>query len=148
MFNKKSKLKEAQEKVQTAINRTNEKIEDLGKLTATLYSELSNIQETFDDIRNVPNEKKIQYEELKQIRLNWKRQVEKIEKDYNDAAVKNAGAGAAGAGVGVAVVTMGPTVAMSIATTFGTFSIGWSCWMGYRWSCTINKRYFLLEKFE
>lgn len=124
MFNKKSKLKEAQEKVQTAINRTNEKIEDLGKLTATLYSELSNIQETFDEIRNVPNEKKIQYEELKQIRLNWKRQVEKIEKDYNDAAVKNAGAGAAGAGVGVAVVTMGPTVAMSIATTFGVASTG------------------------
>lgn len=36
------------------------------------------------------------FEELKQIRLNWKQQAEKIEKDYQEAAVKNAGAGAAG----------------------------------------------------
>ena len=43
----------------------------------------------------------------------------KIEKDYKDAAVKNAGAG-----VGVAVVTMGPTVAMGVATTFGVASTG------------------------
>ena len=51
----------------------------------------------FDKIRNVPSEKKLQYEELKQIRLNWKQQAEKIEKDYKEAAMKNAGAGVAGA---------------------------------------------------
>ena len=124
MAKKKSKLKLAQEEAQAAVNKTNEKIEELGGLTATLYSELTNIQEAFDAIRNVPSEKKLQYEELKQIRLNWKQQAEKIEKDYKGAAVKNAGAGAAGAGVGVAVVTMGPTVAMGVATTFGVASTG------------------------
>lgn len=124
MAKKKSKLKVAQEEAQAAVNKTNEKIEELGCITATLYSELSNIQEAFDAIRNVPSEKKLQYEELKQIRLHWKQQAEKIEKDYKGAAVKNAGAGAAGAGVGVAVVTMGPTVAMGVATTFGVASTG------------------------
>ena len=64
------------------------------------------------------------FEELKQIRLNWNQQAEKIEKDYQEAAVKNAGAGAAGAGLGVAVVTMGPTVVMGVATTFGAASTG------------------------
>ena len=124
MAKKKSKLKVAQEEAQAAVNKTNEKIEELGGITATLYSELSNIQEAIDAIRNVPSEKKLQYEELKQIRLHWNQQAEKIEKDYKGAAVKNAGVGAAGAGVGVAVVTMGPTVAMGVATTFGVASTG------------------------
>ena len=124
MPKKKSKLRLAQDEAQAAINKTNEKIEELGDLTSVLYAELSSIQETFDAIRNVPSEEKIQYEKLKEIRLNWKQQAEKIEKDYNNAAVKNAGAGAAGAGVGVAVVTMGPTVAMGVATSFGVASTG------------------------
>ncbi|MCQ4637372.1 hypothetical protein NE619_11615 [Anaerovorax odorimutans] len=121
---KKTKLQIAQDEAQAAINKTNEKIEALGDHTSSLYSELNDIQELFDKIRNVPNEKKLQYEELKKIRLNWKQQADKIEKDYKEAAVKNAGAGVAGAGVGVAVVTMGPTVAMGVATTFGAASTG------------------------
>lgn len=121
---KKTKLQLAQDKVQAAINKTNKTIEELGENTSSLYETLTTIQELFDKIRNVPSDKKLQYEELKQIRLNWKQQAEKIEKDYQEAAVKNAGAGAAGAGLGVAVVTMGPTVAMGVATTFGVASTG------------------------
>lgn len=68
--------------------------------------------------------KKIECERLKEIRLNWKQQAEKIESDYKAAAVKNAGAGAAGVGAGVAVVALGPTAAMGIATTFGVASTG------------------------
>lgn len=121
---KKSKLQLAQDEAQSAINKTNERIEALGTYTSSLYTALTDIQEIFDKIRNVPSEKKLQYEELKKIRINWKHQAEKIEKDYKDAAIKNAGAGAAGAGVGIAVVTMGPTVAMGVATTFGVASTG------------------------
>ncbi|HQK35526.1 MAG TPA: hypothetical protein PK074_12455 [Spirochaetales bacterium] len=121
---KKTRLQLAQDEAQAAINKTNERIEVLGTYTSNLYTALTDIQELFDKIRNVPNEKKLQYEELKLIRLNWKQQAEKIEKDYKDAAVKNAGVGVAGAGVGVAVVTMGPTVAMGVATTFGVASTG------------------------
>lgn len=121
---KKSRLQLAQEKAQVAIDSTNESIEELGKNTALLYKELTEIQDTFDLIRNIPSDKKLQYDELKQHRLNWKEQADKIERDYNNAAIKNAGAGAAGAGLGVAVVTMGPTVAMGVATTFGVASTG------------------------
>lgn len=121
---KKSKLQLAQDEAQAAINKTNEKIDELGENTGKLYSELTEIQEIFDAIRNIPSDKKLEYEELKKIRLDWKQQAEKIEKDYNNAKAKNVGAGAAGAGLGVAVVTMGPTVAMGVATTFGAASTG------------------------
>lgn len=121
---KKTKLEMAQDKAQAAINKTNETIEELGNHTSNLYDSLTSIQDSFDRIRNVPNDKKLQYEELKKIRLNWRLQAEKIEKDYQVAAVKNAGAGAAGASLGVAVVTMESTVAMGVATTFGVASTG------------------------
>lgn len=42
-----------------------------------MYIELSGIQEAFDRIRNVPSDKKLEYDELKKIRLNWKQQAEK-----------------------------------------------------------------------
>ena len=121
---KKSKLQVAQDKAQAAIKETNNAIGELGEYTRSLYKSLTSIQEQFDKIRNVPSEQKLQYEELKQIRLNWKQLADKIDKDYKNVTVKNAGVGAAGAGQGVAVVTMGPTVAMGVATTFGVASTG------------------------
>lgn len=121
---KKSKLKLAQDEAQAAINGTNKKIEELGKHSNDLCNELNNIQELFDEIRNIPTDKKLECEKLKKIRLHWKQQAEKIEKDYREAAAKNAGAGAAGVGVGVAVVALGPATAMGIATTFGVASTG------------------------
>lgn len=124
MKKKKSKLQLAQNKTQAAINETNKKIAELGEYLNDLCIELNNIQKLFDDIRNMPNEKKLECEKLKKIRLDWKQQAEKIEKDYKSASVKNAGAGAAGIGAGVAVVTLGPTAAMGIATTFGVASTG------------------------
>lgn len=114
----------AQDNAQIAINETNTKIEELGQYSEKLSNNLNNIQEAFDKIRNVPNEKRIECEKLKSIRLSWKQQAEKIAKDYKEATIKGTGAGAAGVGVGVAVVTLGPTAAMGIATTFGVASTG------------------------
>lgn len=124
MEKKKSELKLLQEKAEAAVERTNEKIDELGKNTSLLYDKLTEMQSLFDAIRNMPSDKKQQYEELKKIRLNWKEQVEKIEKNYKNAAVKNTGKGAAGIGAGVAVAALGPTAAMGIATTFGVASTG------------------------
>ena len=124
MSKKKSRLKLAQERAASAIDKTNENIYELGTYTSSLYDALTTIQKIFDEIRNVPNEKRLEYEKLKEIRLNWKQQAEKIESDYKNATAKHAGKGAAGAGVGVAVVAFGPTVAMGIATTFGVASTG------------------------
>lgn len=124
MSKKKSKLKLAQEQAEKSINETNKKISELGEHTGQIYEELNSLQQLFDAIRNVPNEKRLEYERLKKIRLSWKQQAEKIESDYRNATVKNAGKGAVGVGAGVAVAALGPTAAMGIATTFGVASTG------------------------
>ena len=103
MSKEKSRLKLAQEEAQAAIDKTNDKISELGEQTSLLYLALNDIQTMFDVIRNVPTKKKLEYEKFKEIRLNWKQQAEKIENDYKAAAVKDAGAGVAGVGAGVAV---------------------------------------------
>lgn len=124
MAKKLSKLQMAQQKAEVAAKKTNQKINELGKHTSTLYTSLITIQSLFDRIRNVPEENMLKYEKLKAIRVNWKQQVEKIELEYKKAEVKAAGQGAAGVGAGVAVAALGPTVAMGIATTFGVASTG------------------------
>ena len=124
MSSKRKQLKEIQIENEEIIEKVNKQIESLGKKTKVLYENLNDIQATFDRIRNIPSEQIIKYEELKKVRLNWKQQVEKIEKDYDGMVAKNAGAGAAGASAGVAVAAMGPTAAMGIATTFGVASTG------------------------
>lgn len=124
MKKKKSKLTLAREQAEKSIKRTNEKIEELGEAASQIYEDLNTIQQLFDAIRNVPNEKRLEYERLKNVRLSWKQQAEKIESDYRSAAIKNAGRGAAGVGAGVAVAAMGPTAAMGVATTFGVASTG------------------------
>lgn len=121
---KKTKLQIAQEKTENAINKTNETIDELGNKTSTLYDALQNINESFNCIRNVPEEYRFNFEKINKIRLNWKEQVEDIEIRYKKAEVKQAGKGVAGIGAGVAVVAMGPTAAMGIATTFGVASTG------------------------
>lgn len=124
MSKKESKLKLAQEQAETAVNKTNEKISELGENTSRIYEELNTLQQLFDAIRNVPNEKRLEYERLKKIRLNWRQQAEKIESNYRNVTAKNVGTGAAGVGAGVAVAALGSTAAMGIATTFGVASTG------------------------
>lgn len=124
MAKKKTKLQLAQEQAETAIKKTNEKIEELGINTDGLFGNLNAIQARFDTIRNVPSEKRVQYEKLKEVRLNWRQQADKIEADFKAAAAKNVGGGAAGVSAGVAVAAFGPTAAMGAATTFGVASTG------------------------
>lgn len=124
MDKKQSKLQLAQQKAKDAVMKTNEKIDELGQHTGDLYASLTTIQTLFDRIRNVSEENRLKYENLKEIRVNWMQQAEKIELEYKNAEVKAAGHGAAGVGVGVAVVALGPTAAMGVATTFGVASTG------------------------
>lgn len=119
-----SKLQLAQQKAEAAAKKTNQKINELGIHTNDLYTALAKIQSSFDRIRNVPEENRLTYEKLKAIRVKWKQQAENIELKYKKTEVKTAGQGAAGVGAGVAVVTLGPTAAMGIATTFGVASTG------------------------
>lgn len=124
MAKKLSKLQLAQQKAKATAKKTNQKINELGHHTSDLYASLTAIQALFGRIRNVPEENRLKYENLKAIRVKWKQQAEKIELEYKKAEVKAAGQGAAGLGAGVAVVTLGPTAAMGIATSFGVASTG------------------------
>lgn len=124
MNEKKSKFEIVQEEAQNAVNKTNIKIEELGDKSNELSTQLIRLQNQFDKIRNIPTEKKLEHEHLKEIRLIWKKQAEKIESDCKKTFLKNTATGMAEAGIGVAVATLGPTAAMGIATTFGVASTG------------------------
>lgn len=124
MNKKKTKLQIAADKVESLVKLTNNKISELGTYTYSLYNALTLIQAQFDKIKNIPNEKQLEYQAIKNVRLTWKQQVDKIENDYETAAKINVGGGAAGTGLGIGVATLGPTAAMGIATTFGVASTG------------------------
>ena len=124
MAKKLSKLQFSQQKAEAAVKKTNQKINELGGHTNNLYTSLTKIQALFDRIRNLPEENKLKYENLKAIQVDWKQQAEKIELEYEKAKAKATGQGAAGVGAGVAVVALGPTIAMGVATTFGVASTG------------------------
>lgn len=124
MSKEKSKLQIAADNIALLVNQTNTKINELGIQANSLNTVLSIIQRQFDKIRSVPSDTKREYENAKKARLEWKCQVDKIESDYDSATKVNLNAGAAGAGLGVGVVALGPTAAMSIATTFGVASTG------------------------
>lgn len=121
---KKSRLQLAQESAEIAINKTNEVIDELGGNTGDLHDALKEIQDAFDCIRNIPSDEQLEYEKLKQIRLDWKQQAQNIDEAFKKAEVKGGGIGAAGVGAGVAVAALGPTAAMGVATTFGVASTG------------------------
>lgn len=123
MKSRRKRIKEAQKEAELAIKATNEKINELGASAIELDTVLNTVQEHFNKIKNVPAEQQERYKEAEAIRLSWKQQAEKIEKDYNGACAVTTG-GVVGAGVGVAVATMGPTAAMGVATTFGVASTG------------------------
>ena len=119
-----SKLQTSVNEVRQKVDQTNSKINELGSYTYCLNTILSIIQDQFDRIRNIPSDKQEEYEKIKEIRLKWKQQVDQIDKDYKDAQTSVAGGAAAGVGIGVGVIALGPTAAMSIATTFGIASTG------------------------
>ena len=68
--------------------------------------------------------KRLKYEELKGYPGKLETASRKIELEYKKAEAKTASQGAAGVGAGIAIVTLGPTVAMGVATTFGVASTG------------------------
>lgn len=120
----KTKLELASEAVESLVKQTNKKINELGQYDYNLYNALIRIQEQFDKIRNIPSNKQLQYQAIKKVSIGWKQQVEQIASDYESAKKTDIGSGAAGGALGVGVATLGPTVAMGVATTWGVASTG------------------------
>lgn len=124
MSKSKKRLEEAQKQTEIIVSEANKKIEELGEHSSHIYDRLEALQNQFNKISNKPHELRVQCEELEKIRLNWKQQVDKIEKDYETAKLKAGIGGGIGAGIGGAVVGLGPSAAMGVATTFGVASTG------------------------
>lgn len=120
----KTVLQLAVENAQNASNRVNGKISELGGYTSKLFTALTNIQNLFDKIRNIPSEEQFKLSGIKKTIVTWKQQVEKIESDYDNIMSNYKGSGAVGASLGVGVAALGPTAAMGFATTFGVASTG------------------------
>src|SRR5699024_4882794 len=120
----KKDIETTQKKTEHAVKQTNEKIEVLGDYTKELYDCLTRIQVIFDMVRHMPSDLKFELDELTEVRIDWKNQVDKIEKDFQLTTKKGAEIGALGIGTGLAVRALGPSVAMGIATTFGVDSTG------------------------
>lgn len=121
---KKTKLELASEVVESLVKQTNEKINELGQNDYDLYNALIRIQEQFDKIKNIPSDKKLEYQAIKKVCLAWKQQVDQIESDYESAKKTEIGNGAAGGALGVGIATLGPAAAMGVATTWGVASTG------------------------
>ncbi len=124
MKRKKTRLGKATQKAELALSKTNEKIAVLGENSIELYKQLSDIQRNFDKIRNIPSDDLIRYNNLKQMRLSWKQQAEKIESDYKAAQIIGTRGQVAGVVAGATIAALGPSLAMGIATTFGVASTG------------------------
>ena len=124
MNERKKRLDTLVSKLEKLVSETNEKICWLGECDNELYGALLHIQRAFDRIRNVPEDKKLEYDKVREVCLSWKSHVDKIEHDYATAAKVEVQCGAAGTSLGVGVATLGPWAAMGIATSFGVASTG------------------------
>lgn len=124
MRKRKSRLEAAKERTERALEQTNHKIQELGLYSGEIYETITKLQSLFDQIANVPNEQLRSYKKIKEMSLNWKTQVERIESDFNKVVATNTSARAVGLGAGMAVLTIGPKAAMGVASTFGVASTG------------------------
>lgn len=129
MFYSKIK-KEALKKHETAVKEYNTAYSDLESICTVLYSNrtesisvLSNIETLINSIANTPKEFEKHLANIKIERECFK-ETEKFAKDASETLKKSSMGAAAGIAGGTAVVTLAPTAAMWIATTFGTASTG------------------------
>ncbi len=132
MFNVKLR-KNAIENYNAAVERYEKVANDLGENTNVLYKEREKalkfvklIEERINQLANTPKEFKVTLQKIEIEVENFKTKQQEIEKAEIEAkaAAGGSGAGATLSALGVAVATMGPTAAMSIATTFGVASTG------------------------
>lgn len=129
MFNNKTK-KEAVERLKSEMSSYEKARKDLERSAVRLHNRressialIKEIEKYINRLANTPKEFEKNVSEIN-VNIAGFEALTQIEYD-EELIVKIGGGGAAlGVGSGVAVAAMGPTVAMSIATTFGTASTG------------------------
>lgn len=132
MFNAKLR-KKAIDNYNSAIERYEKAASELAGNTDVLYKKREKalklvklIEERINQLANTPKEFKVTLQKIEIELENFKTKKQEIKKAEVEAkaAAGGSGAGATLSALGVAVATMGPTAAMSIATTFGVASTG------------------------
>lgn len=114
------------EKYEVVANGFVTEVNDLFEIRQEGLKIIKTVEEHINTIANTPKEFEV---ELKRIGVeifkfeSKQKEIEKAEQEAKLAAA-GAGTGATMGALGVAVVTLGPTAAMSIATTFGVASTG------------------------
>ena len=125
------KLKDtAVEKYNKAIERHNKLCEVLNKEINELYDKrkqsiylIKEIEDLINSIANSPKEFEVKLSNIKDYIENFVKK-EEFAKEAQCTALKSGGGALAGTMLGTAIVSMGPTAAMAVATTFGTASTG------------------------
>jgi hypothetical protein len=124
MSKKISKLEEAKNQLDIKIDEARSLMIELGTCSYGLFNDLRILQSQIDDIRHVPHEEQLKYQQTKDISQSWYSKMNEIVDDYNSQIKIEKNGGIVGAGIGVGIAAMGPTAAMGIATTFGVASTG------------------------
>ena len=74
MAEKKVSLDTAKQELEITLDKTIQRIDDLGVMSTGLYESLNSLQDLFDSIRGIPDEKRLQYQTLEKMRDAWKSQ--------------------------------------------------------------------------
>ena len=123
MEKKLSQLEIVQQEAELTIKEANERINELGIQANTLYKSMNTLQMLFDQIQNIPQTPKGDYEKIKGISIDWKKQADNLTSEYKRKKIEAAGISAIGIGAGIAVTTIGRTVATRILLG-STFLVG------------------------
>lgn len=123
MSKKISQLEIAKQEADNTAKETYEKINELGFHASSLYRSMNSLQMLFDQIQNIPQTPKGDYEKIKGISIDWKKQADNLASEYKRKKIEAAGISAIGIGAGIAVTTIGRTVATRILLG-STFLVG------------------------
>lgn len=85
MASKTKNLETEKQHLDTVIAKTFELIDYLGTASSYLYENLNSIQNIFDEIRGIPDETRLHYQKLQEMRKAWKKQADDIQKETKKA---------------------------------------------------------------
>lgn len=123
MANRTKDLGVAKQEFDTSLNKTIELIDYLGTASTCLYESLNSIQDVFDKIRGIPDENKIHYQSIIEMRKAWKKQVDDIQ-DETKKGTKNTTPEINNIEIGVTTIAVSPSLAAGLATCFETLTLG------------------------
>lgn len=117
------RLKTAESKYNNLGEKANRLASDLYRSRKSASIAIDRVEEYVTSLANTPKEF---VKEIAEVKLSIKEfnEAVRIEKENSANNIKGATAAAAGTAAGGAIAALGPTAAMTIATTFGTASTG------------------------